>query len=267
MVFHDDPTVTFWAVMKKGAEKAAEDLGVDITIQGSLNPEEQVQFVEDLIARGVDGIAVSLANPDAMRDPIAKAIEAGIPVITMNSGVNAFRELGALTHVGQTETVAGEGAGQRFNDIGLTKVLCVIQEEGNIGLEERCDGLEAGFDGEVERFSVASTGDKDLAGTEATIQDKLLSDDSFDGVLALGPDIGVAARNAIDSSGRDDLTLANFDLSPEVLQAIDDGEILFAVDQQQYMQGYLPVVFLVLYQSNANVVGGGLPVLTGPGFV
>jgi simple sugar transport system substrate-binding protein len=266
LAVHDDPTGSFWSVVDRGAKDAAALYGADLTSGGSLDPVVQAQFVEDCVAQGVDGIIVSLANPDALRDSIKAATDAGIPVITINSGVDVFVELGALTHVGQTELVAGQGAGLRFNALGVNKVLCVIHEEGNIGLEERCDGLTETFAGEVVRFNVATTGVADLAGTSSTIQDKLISDDSIDAVLALNPDVGIAARDAVAAAGTDQI-IGTFDLSPDVLQALLDGEMVFAIDQQSYLQGSLPVVFLALYNLNANVVGGGLPVLTGPGFV
>jgi simple sugar transport system substrate-binding protein len=187
-------------------------------------------------------------------------------VITINSGVDLYKELGALTHVGQTEFVAGQGAGAQFGAAGAGRVLCVIHEEANIGLEQRCDGLADTFGGDMERFNVATTGVRDVAGTVSAIQNKLISDDAIDGVLTLNPVVAMAARDAIAAAGGA-YKLATFDLSPDVLQALEDGEMLFAVDQQQYLQGYLPVVLLYLYQTNLNTVGGGLPVLTGPGFV
>jgi len=266
LAVHSDLAGSFWNVVDRGAKDAAALYGVDLTAGGSLDPVEQARLVEDCVAKGVDGIVVSLANPDALRDSVKTAVDAGIPVITINSGADVYRELGALTHVGQTEFVAGQGAGLRLNDMGVGKVLCVIHEEGNIGLEARCDGLTDTFAGEVERFNVASTGVNDLAGTSSTIQDKLASDSSIDAILALNPDIGIAARDAMAAAGTDQV-LSTFDLSPDVLQGILNGEIAFAIDQQQYLQGYLPIVFLVLYNENANAVGGGLPVLTGPGFV
>ena len=266
LAVHDDPTGSFWSVVDRGAKDAAALYGVDLTTGGSLDPVVQAQLIEDCVAQGVDGIVVSLANPDALRDSVLTATGAGIPVITINSGVDVFQELGAITHVGQTELVAGQGAGLRFNELGVSKVLCVIHEEGNIGLEARCDGLTETFSGEVERFNVATTGVADLAGTSSTLQDKLISDDTIDAVLTLNPDVGIAARDAIAAAGTSQI-LGTFDLSPDVLQALLDGEMVFAIDQQQYLQGYLPIVFLVLYNQNANTVGGGLPVLTSPGFV
>ncbi|MEJ2208055.1 MAG: substrate-binding domain-containing protein [Anaerolineae bacterium] len=267
MAVHSNPAEdAFWAVVEKGAKDAAAQFGVELISGGSSDPVEQAQLVENLIANDVDGIFVSLANPDALRDAVTKAVDAGIPVITINSGVDVYKELGAMTHVGQTEFVAGQGAGEKFNAEGATKVLCVIHEEGNIGLEQRCDGLADTFNGEVERFNVATTGVRDVAGTVSAIQNKLISDEAIDGILSLNPVIAMAALDAINAAGRD-VMLATFDLSPDVLTAIQNGEMLFAIDQQQYLQGYLPVVFLYLYNVNLNTVGGGQPVLTGPGIV
>jgi simple sugar transport system substrate-binding protein len=264
---HENPgDSSFWGVVKKGAEDAGNALGVSVNVQGSGEVVEQAQIVETFVSEGVDGIVVSLSNPEGMQDAVATAIDAGIPVITINSGVDVYQELGAITHVGQTEFVAGQGAGLRFNETGATKVLCVFHEEANLGLEERCDGLTDTFSGEVERFNVATTGTADIAGTSSSIQDKLTSDSSVDAVLSLNPDVAIAALDAINGAGSS-ATLGTFDLSPDVLSAIDAGEILFAIDQQQYLQGYLPVVFLYLFNTNANTVGGGLPVLTGPGIV
>jgi simple sugar transport system substrate-binding protein len=263
---HANPGDSFWGVVERGAADAAAAMGAEVLIGGSGDPTEQAQLIESYTTTGVDGIVVSLANPDALTDAITAAVDAGIPVITMNSGVDQWKALGAINHVGQTEFVAGQGAGEKLTEAGAAKVLCVQHEEGNVGLEERCSGLEDTFGGEVERFNVATTGTADIAGTEASIQDKLISDSSIDAILALNPDIAIAARNAIAAAGAE-VQMATFDLSPDVLSAIEAGEILFAIDQQQYLQGYLPIVFLHLYNTNANVVGGGLPVLTGPGFV
>jgi simple sugar transport system substrate-binding protein len=256
---------SFWSVAKKGAEDAGRDLGVTVEYSESNNdPEEQAQLIEAAVTAEVDGLAVSAPNPDAIADALQQAVDADIPVITLNSGADQFAELGAITHVGQTETVAGEGAGEQLAAAGATKLLCVVHEQGNIGLEQRCEGATETFGGDVESFQVTGTGD--IQTTLNEIQSKLQGDTSIDAVLALNPDIAIAARDAIAGAGSE-AVLATFDLSGDVVTAIQDGEILFAVDQQQYLQGYLPVVFLSLYNTNANTIGGGLPVLTGPGFV
>jgi simple sugar transport system substrate-binding protein len=264
MVTHGDGG-SFWSVAKKGAEDGAKAMGVELKYSESNNdPEKQAQMIEAAVTEDVDGLAVSAPNPDAIEGAVQKAVDAGIPVITLNSGAEESAELGAITHVGQTETIAGEGAGAKLKEAGAKKILCIIHEQGNVGLNQRCEGAKSSFGGDVENLQVAGTADVSTSLTE--IQSKLESDTSIDGVLALNPDIAMAARDAAQGANSE-AKVATFDLSGDVVKAIKDGSILFAVDQQQYLQGYLPVVFLTLNKTNANTVGGGQPVLTGPGFV
>ncbi len=267
LAVHSDPAVdAFWGVVEKGAKDAAATYGITLNAGGNPDPAQQAQLIDNYVAAKVDGIIVSMANPDALKDSIEKAVAAGIPVITINSGESRSKEFGALVHLGQSENVAGQGAGGKLNDAGAKHLICVVHEEANIGLEDRCAGAKSVFKGQFEEFSVASTGVKDVAGTLKALQDKLTADTSIDGILALNPTIGIAARDAAKAAGSS-AQIATFDLSPDVLTALENGEMLFAIDQQQYVQGYLPVVLLSLYKTNLNTVGGGLPVYTGPGFV
>ena len=264
MVTHSDEG-SFWSVVKKGAQQAAQDEGVKLIWSPSNNdPQKEAQLIDAAVSQKVDGLAVSVPNASAIKDSLAKAKAAGIPIVTLNSGADDFKSLGAITHVGQTETIAGKAAGVRLKADGVKKVLCVIHEQNNIGLQQRCDGVKQGFGGPVTNLQVKGTAD--IATTQTEIKSKLQADKSFDGVIALNPDIASAAKTAIKGASSN-AKLATFDLSPNVLKDIQSGDVQFAVDQQQYLQGYLPVVFLKLYRENANTVGGGQPVLTGPGFV
>lgn len=265
MVTHGDGG-GFWSVAKAGAMKAAEDLGVDFDYQESNNDAEaQAQLIEADVSAGCQAIAVSAPNPDAIEGALAKANEANIPLVTMNSGSQVFKELGAFTHVGQDEIIAGREAGTKFKELGATKVLCPIQEQNNIGLQERCDGAKETF-GNVENLQL-SAGLADLAKSQAEIQAKLEADPSIDGVFALNADIATAAAMpAAEAVGRD-ITIGTVDLSGDAVQAIADGSLAFAIDQQQYAQGYMSVVLLYLNLLNGHELGGGLPMYTGPGFV
>jgi simple sugar transport system substrate-binding protein len=264
MVTHSDEG-SFWSVVKKGAQQAAKDEGVKLIWSPSNNdPQKQAQLIDAAVSQKVDGLAVSVPNADAIKGSLAKAKAAGIPIITLNSGADQFQELGAITHVGQTEEIAGEAAGKKLKDAGVKKVLCVIHEQNNIGLQQRCDGVKKGFGGAVTNQQVKGT--EDIATTQTEIKSKLQADKSFDGVIALNPDIASAAVTAVKGASSD-AKIATFDITPKVLKDITAGTVLFAVDQQQYLQGYLPIVFLKLFKANANTVGGGQPVLTGPGFV
>jgi len=254
-----------FAVVKKGALKAAKDLGVKVNYSERFNnPQKQAQLISTAVARKPAGIVASAPNPSALKDALRRARNAHIPIITINSGVQAFKSLGALTHVGQTETIAGKGAGQKLKGAGGKKLLVIIHEQGNIGLEQRYSGAKSGFGGSTSRLQVK--GVNDIATTTTQIKTKLRADRSIDAILALNPQVGVAARDAAAGAGSK-AKIATFDLSSDVIKAIQKGQILFAVDQQQYEQGYLPIVFLYLYKYNLNTVGGGQPVLTGPGYV
>ena len=264
MVTHSDEG-SFWSVVKKGAQAAAKAEGVKLIWSPSNNdPQKQAQLIDAAISQKVDGLAVSVPNADAIRGPLQKAKKAGIPIVTLNSGSEDYKQLGAITHVGQDESIAGEAAGQRLKQLGAKKVLCVIHEQNNVGLEQRCAGVKKGFGGAVTNQQVKGT--EDIATTQTEIKSKLQADKSYDAVIALNPDIASAAVTAVKGASSD-AKVATFDITPSVIKDIEDGSVQFAVDQQQYLQGYLPIVFLKLYKENANTVGGGLPVLTGPGFV
>jgi simple sugar transport system substrate-binding protein len=266
MVTHGDGG-GFWSVAKAGAVKAGDDLGaVTVDYQESNNDaEKQAQLIEAAVSGGCSGIIVSAPNPDAISGALQKATDAGIPVITMNSGSDVFRDLGAVTHVGQDEFIAGQEAGLMFQKDGAKKVLCPIQEQNNIGLQQRCDGAKDTF-GNVENLQL-SAGLADLSQSQAEIQAKLEADPEIDAVFALNADIATAAAlPAAQAVGRP-IIIGTVDLSGDAVQAIADGDIAFAIDQQQYAQGYLPVVLMYLDVINGHKLGGGQPIYTGPGFV
>ena len=255
----------FWVVCHNGVNAAAKALGVNATYSESANdPQKQAQLIDTAVAKKPNGIATSVPNADAIADSLKRAEQANIPVITLNSGETDFGRLGAITHVGQDEVVAGQGAGTRFKSMGVKHLLILVHEQGNIGLEQRFSGAKAKFGGNVTRLQV--TGVKDLATTQNEIRSKLQADKSIDAILGLNPQVGYTAFQAAQSV-KSSAKVATFDLSTDVLKSIQNGGMQFAIDQQQYLQGYLPIVFLFLNNTNANTVGGGKPVLTGPGFV
>ncbi len=264
MITHSDDG-PFWSVLKRGAEAAAADVGVEMVWQGSNNDANvQAEFIDAAVAAGADGIGASLPNVDAVRPGLEAAVAAGIPVYTINSGVNEYQGLGATTHVGQTEIIAGEGAAAFFNDVGATKILCGRQEPDNGALVERCQGLANEFNGEV--ISEFMDLDADQTAQEAAINAALAADPDIDGFMGVGPVITMSGLRAADALGRD-LHIGGFDITGELLSAIEAGDIIFTVDQQQYLQGYIPIILMYLEVTNSNTLGGGLPILTGPGFV
>jgi simple sugar transport system substrate-binding protein len=264
VITHSDGGV-FWSVFEKGAADAGKALGVTVRIeQGNNDGAKQAAAINQAVADGVDGLAVSLADPDALQDAVASAVDAGIPLVTTNSGSNLYKDFGAFTHIGQDEFQAGQGAGEKFNEAGATKVLCAKQEQTNVGLDARCEGLIDTFEGEVVAEFVEL--DQDLAKQQAALKAKLDADPAFDGVFGTGPNIAHSAAGAAAELGRE-ITIGGVDLSEALLDDIESGAVAFTIDQQQYLQGYISVVSLFLNITNANTLGGGLPIATGPGFV
>lgn len=269
VVTHGQAADPFWSVVKNGVDAAAADLGVTVEYQApaTFDMVAMSQLIDAAVASNPDGLVVSIPDPDALEDSITAAIDAGIPVISINSGSDVAEAFGVLAHIGQTEYEAGFGGGQRMAAAGATNALCVNQEVGNVALDLRCQGFtdameEAGGTVEVLAVDLA-----DPTGTQNRIAATLTADDTIDAVFTLGPTGASPALAAIDEMGMmGDVMLATFDLSPEVLEAIAAGDMLFAIDQQQYMQGYLPIVYMTLFIENLNTPGSTV-VLTGPGFV
>lgn len=264
LVTHQAPGDTFWDIVRKGAEAAAAKDNVDLIYSADPNAGNQANLVQNAIDQKVDGIAVTLAKPDALKAVIDKAEAAGIPVVGLNSGLSDWKELGLLEFFGQDESVAGEAFGKKLNEVGAKNALCVVHEQGNVGLTQRCDGVKKTFEGETQVVNVNGT---DMPSVKSTITAKLEQDSAIDYVLTLGAPFAPTAVQSVGDAGSK-AKVATFDLNKELTKAIQDGSIEFAVDQQPYLQGYLAIDGLWLYKNNGNYSGGGeQPVLTGPAFV
>ncbi|MFD4691753.1 sugar ABC transporter substrate-binding protein [Streptomyces sp. NPDC058463] len=263
MVTHSGEGDTFWDIVRKGAEQAAAKDNVDFLYSANKEGKEQAQLVQAAIDQKVDGIVVTLAKPEAVRDVVAKAVKAGIPVVTINSGAQHSQAVGALSHIGQDEAVAGQAVGEELNARGRKKALCVIHEQGNVSLEERCAGVKKTFGGTVENLGVEGT---NMPAATSSIEAKLQADKGIDTVVTLGAPFAAASVKARAGAGST-AEIDTFDLNAEVVKQLKAKEIGFAVDQQPYLQGYLAVDELWLNRSNGNVIGGGKPVLTGPAIV
>ncbi|GEC03971.1 sugar ABC transporter substrate-binding protein [Streptomyces spinoverrucosus] len=264
MITHAAPGDTFWDLIRKGATAAAAKDNIKLVYSSDPNAGNQANLVQNAIDQKVDGIALTAAKPDAMKAVVAKATAAGIPVVGFNSGLDDWRQLGMLEYFGQDENIAGEAFGERLNQLGAKHALCVIQEQGQVALEARCAGLKKGFKGTTETLYVNGT---DMPTVKSTLTAKLQRDSSIDQVVTLGAPFALTAVQSVKDSGSK-AKVATFDLNKDLVQAVQDGSVEFAVDQQPYLQGYLAVDGLWLYRTNGNVSGGGTaPVLTGPAFV
>ncbi|MFD1529005.1 substrate-binding domain-containing protein [Pseudonocardia aurantiaca] len=262
MITHEQPGDTFWDRIRAGAEDAAAAHNVELKYSNGAQAPEQATLVQNAIDSQVDGIAVTLAYVDQVGPAAKAAADRGIPVVAFNSGLDQFQKYGAKMYFGSDETVAGQAAGQRIAQDGGKKAICVVQEQGHVALEARCNGVRQSFPA-TENLYVQGT---DLPSVRSTIGAKLQQDPSITHVVTLGAPFALTALESVSDAGST-AKVATFDLNVDAAKAIQEGKIMFSVDQQPYVQGYLAVASLWLNLSNGNDVGGGRPVLTGPSFV
>ncbi|MFE5172143.1 sugar ABC transporter substrate-binding protein [Streptomyces sp. NPDC056634] len=260
MVTHSGDGDTFWDIVQSGAKQAAVKDNINFLYSHSDEAQQQAQLVDAAVDKKVDGLIVTLAKPDAMKAAVARAEKAGIPVITVNSGSEESEKFGALTHIGQDETIAGRAVGEELNKRGRKKALCVLHEQGNVGHEQRCAGAKETFKGQMQNLYVEGTNMPDV---QSSIGAKLQADKSIDSVVTLGAPFAATAVKAKQDAGSK-AEIDTFDLNEKVAAGLKGGTLGFAVDQQPYLQGYEAVDLLWLYRYNADVLGGGKPVLTGP---
>jgi simple sugar transport system substrate-binding protein len=264
VVSHGQASDPFWSVVKNGVDQAAKDLGVNVEYNApeTFDMVQMSQIIDAAVASQPDGLVVSIPDAEALGDSIRNAVASGIPVVSMNSGSDVRESLGVAVHVGQTEFEAGQGGGKKMKEAGVTKAICVNQEVGNVALDLRCEGFADGLGAPVEVVAVSM----DPTEIGNAVKASLSANPDINGVLTLGPSAAEPTMAALEEAEMlDKVKFGTFDLSPGVLQAIDQGKMLFAIDQQQFLQGYLPIAMLTLYKKYGLMPAG--TVMTGPGFV
>jgi simple sugar transport system substrate-binding protein len=262
-VTHQAPGDTFWDLVRRGAEAAAAKDNIDLKYSHDPDAAGQANLVRSGIDSKAAGIVVTLANPEAMAPALQAAAAAEIPVVAVNSGIDAWKALGAMEFFGQDEAIAGEAAGDRLMHEGAKSTLCVLHEPHNVALEARCAGVAKTFAGQVQKLYVNGV---DLPAVKDAITAKLQQDRGIDRIVALGAQVAVTAWKAVGEANSY-AKVATFDTNAAVVEAIKNGWVEWAIDQQPFLQGYLAVDAMWLYVTNKNIVGGGLPTLTGPSFV
>ncbi|XVU22146.1 sugar ABC transporter substrate-binding protein [Actinoplanes sp. CA-054009] len=261
-ITHETPGDTFWDKVKNGANQAAKDTGVTLKYSNDPEAPKQAVLIQNAVDSKVNGIATTLVTPDALAGAVKAATDAKIPVVGFNSGINDYQRLGALMYFGSDETLAGTEAGKKLAEQGAKHPLCVIQQTGSVALEARCAGVKSSVPG-TENIQVNGADD---AAVTSTLQAKLAQDKSIDSIVTLGAPQALDAIKARQQSGSQ-AKLVTFDLNEQAATEIKSGNILFSIDQQPYVQGYMAVTSLYLNLKNGNDIGGGKAVLTGPSFV
>ena len=270
MVSHGQTSDPFWSVVANGAGDAAREMGVRLEYQAptSFDMVRLSQLIDAAVASRPNALAISVPDPDALAASVKAAIAAGIPAISVNSGDAVWQRLGFLAHIGQTEYESGVAAGERLADAGAKRVLCVNHEIGNVSLDTRCRGLADGLAKQGATMQVLGVSLADPEDAAQRIRSSLARDMAINGMLMLGPGGAAPALAALRESKRlGQIAVGTFDLTPEVLAAVRDGQLLFAIDQQPYLQGYLSVVLLTKYLETKAMPGGGQIIRTGPSFV
>jgi simple sugar transport system substrate-binding protein len=263
VVTHGQASSKFWTIVRNGIEAGSREANVQVTYRAPdiFDVETMRHLIDEAVAAHPDGLVVSIPD-DALEPAIRRAVAAHIPVVSINSGSDLSRRVGALAHIGQPEEKAGYEAGKRLVAAGAKDALCVNQEPGNQGLDRRCAGFAraVGEAGGVSR--VLAVDDKDLKATRR----KLIAaagEPGIDAMLLLNNSVAEVAAASVPRR----VVLGTFDFSPGVLTAVRTGRLEFAVDQQPYLQGFLPIVFLAERARYGLFPAQGEVVPTGPSFV
>ncbi|MBT2596068.1 substrate-binding domain-containing protein [Arthrobacter sp. ISL-72] len=264
LVTHAAPGDTFWDILRKGAEEAAAKDNVELLYTSDPEGGRQAQLIQQAIDQKVDGIAVTLAKPDALKDVLKKATDAGIPVVSLNSGADVWKKVGAFTHFGSDENLAGAAVGEKLSSLGAKHPICVIMEQGNVALDSRCAGVKSKIPG-TENLFVQGT---DMTQVSSTVTAKLQATPDADAIIGLGAPFTLTINKAVESLNmQSKVKVASFDMNGDLAQAIIDGKVAFTVDQQPWLQGYGSIDALWQVKRAGIHVGGGLPVLTGPSII
>ena len=263
LVTHAQPGDTFWDLVRKGAQAAADNVGAELVYVHGKSPEKQARVLKNMINQHVDGIALTLAFPDAMKSLVKEAQDQGIPVVALNSGFDSWKSMGIKMYIGQDEKLAGRTIGKRLNEEGAKSVLCVNQQQGAVQLASRCAGIEDTFEGD---FEVLYLKGYDMSKARSRMMAKLMQNPDIDRVVTLGAPFAPVAVDAVRMA-KSKADVVTFDLNPRTAGLVQDGKVLWAVDQQPYLQGYESIDLLWLNITNGDVLGGGQAILTGPSFV
>ena len=262
LITHAPAGDTFWDTVRKGAEEAAAKDNVELLYTNDPEAGRQAQLIQQAVDQKVDGIAVTLATPGALKDSLKKASDAGIPIVSLNAGEDVSKELGAFTHFGSNEQLAGQAVGEKLAAGNFKHPICVIQAQGHVGLEARCAGVKS----KVPGTEILYVNGADMTAVESTATAKLQAAKDADVIIGLGAPVTLTLLKSVATAGSS-AKVASFDLNKELAQKIADGIVLFTVDQQPWLQGYGSVDALWQAKRGGFKLGGGQPVLTGPTIV
>ena len=255
MITHGQATDPFWNVVRNGAKDAAQDLGISVQYQSPQNFDmvTMSRMIDAVIATNPDGLILSVPDIPALKKSIISASKNNIPIIVINAGSKIIEEVDILTYIGQSEYEAGMKAGQEMVKHNVKSVLCINHEIGNISLDQREQGFRRVLSANDITVKTIPIDASDPSETRETIRAYLSTNKTIDGILTLGPLGALPIMNLLkDIDKKNNIKLATFAFTPEIIDGIMNGHVLFALDAQQYLQGYLPVILMNLYIINRN---------------
>ena len=268
MVTHGQAFDPFWALVKKGAQTAAADFNVNLVYSSpsTTNPQAQASLITKAAAQHPKGLVVTIPDAAVLSGPIKQAVSAGIPVIVMNVGARRVPERGRPDVRRPGRDAAGQEAAREMADAGVHKALCVIHEEQNIALVQRCAGFAKALAARGGSVTTIHVNGAQLNSAATAIENALKADPAIDGVLTTGILGFDAAGGALQSLGKfGTIKLGTFDVSTQDLNAVANGQALFVVDQQPFLEGYMAVQVTAFEARYSQHPFG--PILTGPSLV
>jgi simple sugar transport system substrate-binding protein len=268
VVTHGQAADPFWVVVRNGVEIASEQTATDVDYRSpeTFDLSAMVRLINEAVASKPNGLVVTIPDAAALSKSIKAAVAAKIPVISINSGLEVSRQLGCLMYIGQDEGTAGRKAGQKMKAMGVKEAIILNQEVGNLAFEQRIKGFRAGFEGPFHHVQVLAV-KMDFGECQELVRDYLQRNPNVDGIMALGPIAAEPAMAALDQLGKTgEIKLCTFDVSPAVIAALARKQMEFAIDQQEWLQGYLPIVFLANYVRYGSILQNDF-ILTGPSLV
>jgi simple sugar transport system substrate-binding protein len=266
-VSHSPDSDSWWNTIKNALKNAEKDLGVTVEYRNPPTGDlaDMARIIEQATASNPTGIVSTIADYDVLESVLKGAIAKGIPVLTVNSGTGEqSKMLGAMLHIGQPEYDAGKGAGERAKANGVTSFLCVNHYITNSASVERCQGYADGIGVELGDQMI----DSGIDPTEVynRVKAYLGSHPDTNGILTLGPNSAEPVLKLLRDTGETGkYNFITFDLSSDISAGVKEGIIEAAIDQQPYLQGYLPIVFLTTYARYGVMPANNIN--TGPGFV
>lgn len=267
LVSHAPDSDSWWNTIKNGIALAGEQMDVEVEYRNPPSGDlaDMARIIDQAAASNPNGIITTLSDFDVLSGPIRNAVDQGINVIIMNSGSPAqAREVGALMYVGQPEYDAGFAAGQRAGGDGVGSFLCVNHYISSPSSTERCQGFADGLGVDLGNQMIDSG--QDPAEIKNRVLAYLSANPGTDAILTLGPTSADPTLLALDENGlAGDIYFGTFDLGTEIVKGIKAGVINWGIDQQPFLQAYLPVVVLTNYDRYGVLPGNNIN--SGPGFV